>query len=183
VQAILLKEGRALAPARAVDVSHYAPKDAGCSRGALFTVGALVLVAAIVIPVVLATGLLSALGFGEGLGIGSSNEHAAVQATITRFCQALHDGNDDKAYSYLSPHYKETITAAADLPKKVMGAYGTAMGCSEGQGGNLFSASANSSRDIVDFTVDEGTIGSHNIGATVKFVKSGSTWLIDSVAA
>ena len=147
------------------------------NRGPLITLGALVLVVIIGVSVLFASGVLSNLFAG---GDGGGGDRAAVQSTITNFCQALHDSDFNAAYAYFSPHYKQTITSSSDVPK-VLSSWGTASDCSEFGSGGFLSVNGSSAQDKVSFTVNRQGLGSSSIPATVKLVKSGSNWQIDSI--
>lgn len=184
LQTILLNRQQALArtaPASANGSPSVAAKfePGRANRGALITLGALVLAVVIGVSVLFASGALSGLFGGAGAGGG---DRAAVQTTITNFCQALHDSNFNAAYAYFSPHYKQTITSSSDVPN-VVSTWGTASDCSEfGQGGFL-NVEGTNAQDSVSFTVNRPGLGISSVTATVKLVKSGSDWQIDSIVA
>lgn len=159
-------------------VARYEPGRA--NRGALMTLGAVVLILVIGASVLYATGALSSLA--SGIGAGGGGASAAIQTTITNFCQALHDSNFNAAYAYFSPHYKQTITSSSDVPN-VLSTWGTTSDCSEFSNGGFLSVNGNSAQDSVSFTVNRPQLGTSSIVATVKFVKSGSDWQIDSIVA
>jgi len=182
VQSTLLAQGQkgswtAAEPSGATDAAKYAPGRA--NRGLLITLGAIVLAVVIAVPVLLASGVLASFVPGGGSGSGSGNS-AAIQTTVTHFCQALHDANYNAAYAYLSPHYKQTITSASDVPN-VLQQWGASSDCSEFGNGGFLHINGNSAQDSVSFTVNRPSLGTSSIPATVKFVKAGSDWQIDSI--
>lgn len=192
LQSILLSRGQARSQASAgsyLDTSvaaKYAP--GRTNRGALITVilGAVVVVAVVCTSVLYAEGKLSSLLSNFRLpGGGGTGAQSAVQATITHFCQDLHDGKYSAAYAYFSPHYKQTITSPSDVPNVLNPPWGPSSDCAEDASGGFLRVSSDesSAHDTVNFTVSEQGLGTHQIPATVNFVKSGSSWLIDSISS
>lgn len=180
VQSTLLAQGQkgswaAANPSGTTDAAKYAPGRA--NRGLLITLGAIVLAVVIAVPVLLASGVLSS--FVPSGGSGNDNS-AAIQTTVTHFCQALHDANYSAAYAYFSPHYKQTITSASDVPN-VLQQLGRSSDCSEFGDGGFLRINGNKAHDDVTFTVNQPSLGTHGITATVNFVKAGSDWQIDSI--
>jgi len=149
------------------------------NRGVLITLGVLVVLVIIGASVLYTTGALGSLTSGIGGGGGAG---AAVQTTITNFCQALHDSNFNAAYVYFSPHYKQTVTSSSDVPN-VLSSWGTSSDCSEFGNGGFLNVNGNGAQDSVSFTVNRPGLGTSSIVATVKFVKSGTGWQIDSIVA
>jgi hypothetical protein len=174
IESTLLTQGhgRVGASAQASDAKKFEPGRA--NRGLLITLGALVVLAALAVPVVLSSGLLS--------GLTGSGQQSAIKMTITQFCQALHDNNLSQAYSYFSPHYKQTITSPSDV-SNVLSSWGTSSDCSEFGNGGFLSITGTSAQDTLLFTVNRPQLGTSNIDATVKFVQSSTTWQIDSIVA
>jgi hypothetical protein len=127
------------------------------------------------VPVLLATGVLSSILPG-----GGNSDAAAIQRTITGFCQAVHDANYNAAYAYFSPHLQQTVTSYSDVPN-VTGQWGKAENCTEFGNGSFLSVSGSSAQDTLTFTVN-GQLGNTTVSGTVTFVKSGSSWQIDSIA-
>jgi hypothetical protein len=158
------------------EVGQFAPGQA--NRTLLVTLGALVAAVVIAVPVLLATGVLSSVL--PGGGGGGNGDAAAIEQTITGFCQAVHDANYNAAYAYFSPHLKQTVTSYSGVPN-ALGSE-TMNGCSEFGSGSFLKITGSSAQDSISYTVATQDFGTQVSPGTMSFVKSGADWLIDGVS-
>lgn len=105
----------------------------------------------------------------------------SAQQTVIQFCQALSDGNYTLAYSYVSAHYKQTVTRPSQLANQLP-SRGKIVGCMEFGQGHLMQVSGNHATDAVTFSMSGGPFGNTTDPANVGLVQVGSTWQINSIS-
>jgi hypothetical protein len=105
---------------------------------------------------------------------------AAVQQTVTAFCQALSDGNFTQAYSYLTAQYKQAVGSPQQLQNQ-MPNFGTIAGCMEFGNGGFIQVSGNHASDTVQLRMTGQPFGNTTIPGHLSLVQVGSSWQIDAI--
>jgi len=109
------------------------------------------------------------------------NPAVGIEQTLTAFCQAVHDGNYNRAFGYLSPHYHQLITTPSQVPN-VAYQWGKLTNCTEFGQGNFIQVSGNQATDSLTLTVLSPQFGNLiTVNANVTLVKDGAKWEIDAI--
>jgi hypothetical protein len=100
--------------------------------------------------------------------------------TITQFCNAVHAGQLDQAYTFLSSRYKHTITKPSQIlyivPRE------TFLDCSEWGQGDFLKFNGSEATDQLLYTVKLEMLGSQaQSGGSMTFVQEGADWKIDDI--
>lgn len=104
-----------------------------------------------------------------------------IEQTITQFCGAVHAGNYDQAYTYLSGAYKQTVTSSAKL-QSVLGQGTKMLNCAEFGNGGFLKINGSQATDSLVFTVFVSALGTmEQQPGTVTFAQAGSAWQIDGI--
>lgn len=92
----------------------------------------------------------------------------------------MSDAKYSQAYTYLSVHYKQTVTNPSQLPNQLPG-FGKIAGCTEFGGGFFLQISGDHATDSMQFMFTGGQAGNATIPGQLGLVKAGSSWQIDSI--
>jgi hypothetical protein len=104
-----------------------------------------------------------------------------IVQTLTSFCSAVHSGNLDQAYTYLSSTYKRTVTSPSQIPT-MLGPQVRLTNCTEFGNGDFLKINGTEATDSLVVTVYFVQLGSSSQGGgSMSFVQEGSAWLIDGI--
>lgn len=156
-------------------------KRAVCLSAALLTIACLILLAACALP---GTGETSTASpqfspITQHSPVVSSGQ--LIEQTITQFCSAVHAGNYDQAYTYLSAHYKTTVTSASQIPT-LLGQGRKLTDCADFGNGGFLKISGSQATDNVTLTYFVTQLGSSAQGpGNMSFAQAGAAWQIDGL--
>jgi hypothetical protein len=150
---------------------------------------------AVIPPLLALTALLAGCGLKAGAAtdaaaptltplpssvLSTPNPRAAVQQTVTQFCQDLSGSKLDQAYALLTSGFQRRAGSAANLPNVLEASWGPTTGCVEFGTGGFIQVSGDHASDTVLFNVNSRSFGAKQINSTLSLAQSGGAWQIDS---
>ncbi len=135
---------------------------------------------------------LGYLGFNfisnSALNLTQANATNGAHVTLNAFCTAISHNDYSTAYSYLTPAFQARIGSPQDVATKLTTAFGgqqvTITGCQPFSSGidGFYRENGDAASNEVQFSALTATGASTTVSnQTMKFIKDGSTWKIDSV--